>query len=345
MVGYKIKLSRLKLTLLTILLLAIHSITGCKEDEQPPEVNVQGGEILIANEGNFGWGEGTLSLYNPDSKAVQNDVYSTKNNEPMGNVLHSIASFNSLYFFVVNNSGKVVVTDTNFVKQKEITGLTSPRNIYKVSNTKAYITDLYADAITIFDLNTLEAIGSISCNGHSEEGVIKDGVFWFTAPETDRLYGIDITTDKITDSVVHIGWKPESIVLDNNESMWILTRGDASQNRSANLSVVSLNGYTVNPIEGVPTSLAYDSNSNFLYYVNNGVWKLDLNDPRDKGSLWLDAGTRIFYSLKVDPENGDVYVSDVKDFVSKSTIYRYSSDGALLDEFSAGIIAGDFFFP
>jgi hypothetical protein len=52
-----------------------------------------------------------------------------------------------------------------------------------------------------------------------------------------------------------------------------------------------------------------------------------------------------FYTIAVNPASGDVYVSDVKDFVSKSTIYRYSREGALLDEFSAGIIAGDFFFP
>jgi hypothetical protein len=40
-----------------------------------------------------------------------------------------------------------------------------------------------------------------------------------------------------------------------------------------------------------------------------------------------------------------VYVSDIHDFVQKSTIYRFSEAGDLLDEFKTGIIAGNFFFP
>jgi len=49
--------------------------------------------------------------------------------------------------------------------------------------------------------------------------------------------------------------------------------------------------------------------------------------------------------MGVDPRNGDVYVADVVDYVSRSRITRLDGQGALLDEFSAGIIAGDFFFP
>ena len=337
-----------KIFVVTILLISLSLTPGCKDDEQPPEVNVQGGEILIANEGNFGWGEGTLSLYNPSSKAVQNDVYSTKNNESMGNVLHSIAFINGQYFFVVNNSGKVIMTDTNFVKQKEITGLTSPRNIYKVSDTKAYITDLYADAITTLDLNTLETIGSIPCNGHSEEGVVKDGVFWFTAPETAKIYSVDIATDRITDSI-QVGWMPEGIVLDNKNVMWVLNRGDASKNEEPKLTSVSVLGedvlVTSNILVGAPINLEYDQELDLLYFVNDGIWNqgtdIDLSEP----VLWKPADDKVYYSVRVNPENSEVYVSDVKDFVSRSTIYRYSKDGTLLDEFSAGIITGDFFFP
>ena len=335
--------------LLVLLLLATSLLTpGCKGDEQPPEVNIQGGEILIANEGNFGWGEGTLSLYNPDSKAVQNDVYSLKNNESMGNVLHSIASFNGQFFFVVNNSSKVIITDTNFVKQGEITGLTSPRNIYRVGDDKAYVTDLYADAITIVDLKALVVIGSIPCNGHSEEGVTRDGVFWFTAPETSNIYGIDIATGIISDSI-QVGWMPEGIVLDNKNVLWVLNRGDESKDEKPKLTSISGQGIDVvassRVLDGAPVNLEYDEKLDILYFINEDIWSqgthVDLSEP----TLWMQADDKIYYSLRVNPKNSEVYVSDIKDFVSKSTIYRYSSDGALLDDFSAGIITGDFFFP
>ncbi|MGB0851494.1 MAG: DUF5074 domain-containing protein, partial [Bacteroidia bacterium] len=103
------------------------AFSGCKDDEEAPDINILGGEILIANEGNFGWGEGTLSLYNSSEKSIQNEVYKNKNDEPIGNVFQSIAFVNGMYFFVANNSGKIVLTDSSFMKVGEVTGLTSPR--------------------------------------------------------------------------------------------------------------------------------------------------------------------------------------------------------------------------
>ncbi len=331
----------------TVILYAIvitSLLYSCKEDD-PAIVETSGSKILIANEGNFGWGEGTLSIYYEDSETIEDELYSKKNNESLGNVFQSIAFINEQYFFVVNNSSKVVVANKELDKIGEINGLTSPRNIYQVSDNKAYITDLYANAISVLDLKSLKVIGSIPCNGHSEEGIVKDGIFWFTTPETENIYAIDITKDLISDSINHIGWMPEGIIQTKDENIWVLGRGDASRGKSANLSVINSNlGYTVNQIEGTPTSLTYDSVSNCLYYLNNGIWKVDLNDPSDRGNLWIEDNNKVFYNLEVNPANGDLYVSDVKDFVSKSTIYRFSKNKALLNEFKAGIIAGDFFF-
>lgn len=331
-------------SLLGFILLVILSVfPGCKDDEQLPEVNVQGSEILIANEGNFGWGEGTLSIYNEESKEVQNEVYKAKSGESIGNVFHAIYKINGRYFFVINNSGKIVVTDTNFVKQTEITGLVSPRNIYKVSDNKAYITDLYANAVYVLDLNTLAVTGTIPCRGHSEEGIITEGKFWFTAPKTSNIYAIDISTDQIVDST-RVHTMPETIVLDNDQRIWVMCRGEGigkllglDESGSVDLSLTY-------EIEGAPTNLVYDVLLDNFYYLNGNIYILD-RSVASTPSVWKSAENEVFYSLKVNPRSREVYVSDVKDFVSRSTIYRYSPDGALLDEFSAGIIAGDFFFP
>jgi hypothetical protein len=61
-------------------------------------------------------------------------------------------------------------------------------------------------------------------------------------------------------------------------------------------------------------------------------------------SLFCDGEGKTFYCLGIQPENGDLYVSDVKDFVSSSAVLRYNKQGTLVDEFYAGIISGDFFF-
>lgn len=54
-----------------------------------------------------------------------------------------------------------------------------------------------------------------------------------------------------------------------------------------------------------------------------------------------DNGT-IYYGLTVNPVNSDVYVADAIDYVQSGIVYRYSSDGALLDNFRVGITPGAF---
>lgn len=335
------------LKLIAIFLITIHSITGCKDDEMPPEVNVAGGEMLIANEGNFGWGEGTLSIYNEATKEVQHNVYEAKNNEGLGNVFNSINRIDGQYFFVMNNSEKIVVTDSHFVKTGEIAGLTSPRNIYKVGQNKAYVTDLYANAIAVIDLSTMTQTASIPCNGHSEEGVILDGKFWFTAPETSYIYGVDIATDIIVDSA-KVGEKPQSIILRSDDVLIVLCQGDETKNIEASLQMIRLEGeeksYTVVNLSGLPSSLTYDRRLDNLYYISDGIWKLDFSKITGV-ELWQELPNTVLYALEVNPITSEVYVSDVKDFTSQSMIYRYSLDGELIDQFTAGVIAGDFFFP
>ena len=49
------------------------------------------GLILIGNEGNFQYGNASLSSYNKNSKEIVNNLYRNINQEPIGDVLHSIS--------------------------------------------------------------------------------------------------------------------------------------------------------------------------------------------------------------------------------------------------------------
>lgn len=331
-----------KLILISVILL---TFWGCEDDEKIPQPNIQGGEILIANQGNFGWGEGSLTLYNTNSKSTQDFVFKAINNESMGNVFQSIANIEGTYYFVINNSGKIIVTDSLYKKTNEINGLTSPRYIYAIDDTKAYVTDLYAKSISVIDLKTNEISNKIPCQGWSERAVLVGDYFWFTAPDSDKLYAIDIIRDNIVDSAV-VDPFPESVVTDNSGNIWVLCRGDKSKAISASLIKLSkenLNMELKIPLSGVPTSLVHDHSTDKLFYISENVWFMHAEDTVPK--IFVENENRVLYGLAVDPTSQEIYISDAKDFVSRSEVFRYNKSGVLVDRFLAGIIAGDFFFP
>jgi hypothetical protein len=330
-----------------LIVLSIISIlfASCKDDPIQEPVKIGENNLLISNEGNFGWGEGTLSLYNKETQEVQNEVYKAQNNEALGNVFQSISNIDGQYFLVVNNSNKIVITDSAFNKKDEVLGLTSPRFIYQVGAEKAYVTDLYAKAISVVNLASKQVIKKITFNGWSEKGVIANNEFWVTGVETEYVYIIDIDVDTIKDSV-QCGFATESIVLDQNNHVWVLSKGDQSQNKSATLTEIEPSSRNVlerKEITGLPTNMVYYENGNQLFYIKNGIWSMEASTNQTP-SMWLASNNNNYYNITVDQESGEVYVSDIHDFVQKSTISRFSTNGMLLNDFKAGIIAGNFFF-
>jgi len=327
-----------------VILLSFIAFSGCKDVVEKPKISIHERGVLIANQGNFGWGEGTLSLYNPVDQTIQNDVFQNINDQSLGNVFQSISRMDNSYFLVINNSGKIIVTDTSYTQTGIIKGLISPRYVYQVSNIKAYVTDLYANAISVIDLALNEVTHSIPVNGWSEKAVVKNQMFWFAASETNQIYGIDINTDKVIDSI-QVGSFPESLMLDNSNQLWVLCRGDEDKQEKPALLRINEADESVDlqiDMDETPTNLVFDQSDDILYYISDGVWSMKINDTIP--NLFIEREGKTFYCLGIQPENGELYVSDVKDFVSKSAVLRFDKQGNLLDEFYTGIITGDFFF-
>ena len=124
--------------ILIIIFLAL-SLHACKDSESVKSIPDAQRLLLIANEGNFGWGDGSLTIYDPEGKIESNEVYKQRNNESIGNVFQSILEYDNRYFFVINNSSKIIVTDTSYRKIGEITGFNSPRYIYPIKDDKQYL--------------------------------------------------------------------------------------------------------------------------------------------------------------------------------------------------------------
>ncbi|MCX6182375.1 MAG: YncE family protein [Bacteroidetes bacterium] len=324
--------------------------TSCIKDKPPVDnskVDTSSSGVYITNEGTFQFGNASVSYYNVADNAVQEDLFKPANNRDLGDVAQSMCIYNNKIYIVVNNSGKIEVVDSKtFLSQGTITGLTSPRYFVPVSDSKAYVSDFKSDKISIINLSNNTVSGNISCTGWTEEMIFSSGKVFVTNQRRNKLYVINTSADAITDSIV-VGYGSNSIKEDKNGKLWVLCGGDDNLKIAASLHCLNPLNLQVEQsfsiISGSPWRLKTNGSKDTLYFLNNGVFMMPITGALPSQSF-IPAGNKSFYGLGVDPVSGVIYVADAMDYVQKSTVYRYKSDGTLISSFKSGITSGDFYF-
>lgn len=327
--------------------------TSCVKDKpqngiQPAVQLTNNKKVYVINEGNYGSGNSSVSLFDPANGQIIEDFFKSQNNILLGDVTQSTCFFNSNFYIVVNNSGKVVVCNSLFKKTGQISGLLSPRYVLPITNKKAYISDLYANAISVVDLNINTKTGSIPCNGWTEQMVLIYNKAFVTNIKTNYVYVINTLEDKITDSIF-VGKNASSLVLDNSDKLWVLSSGEKSSSVTGKLTKINtLNNaieLTLNfNINDSPNHLCLNKTKDTLYYLNGGVYRILVNNPVLQTNPLILKSNANFYGLGINPNDYNLYISDALDYISKSVIYIYDVNGNEKRHFNAGLISNGFYF-
>lgn len=336
-----------------IILVAL--VTSCKKDVPPTKPTATGSistskRLIICNEGNFGQSNATITLFDPVNGSLVPDAYSPANsNQYIGDVVQSGVKFNGNYFWAVNHSGKIVVTDKNFIKLASIGGLISPRYIEFVSNNKAYITNLQlnnnvANYIQVLDVNTNSISKTIRLDGWTEQMAQSYGKVYVCNQRKKYVYVIDASTDLLSDSIF-VNATNACIVKDQNEKLWVSCNADSVNNIQARLVKINpLNDSIESDISLQTThnsisQLKINGSGSTLYYLLNDLFKISITSASPSAPFILQ-GTSVFYGLCIDTDDETIYIADAIDYNQNGNILRYKSDGTFVSTFKSGIIPG-----
>lgn len=350
---------------------AVLLLTGCMKDEllwdpEWPGYLIPPRGIFVINEGNFMYGNASLTYYDPETREVFNDIFFSANALPLGDVAHSMAIRDSLAYVVVNNSGRVYVFNTStFEVRGKITGLTSPRYIHFINGTKAYVSDLYARSIAIVNPVTLEVTGVIPVSTHksgsyqhaTEQMLQYDRYVYTNCWSFDnQVLVIDSELDQVVDSI-EVLKQPNSMVLDRQHTLWILcdggVEGSPYGNEAAGLLKIEAGSTEAElvyrfPQGEIPRELKINGRGDTLYYINGDVFRYAVNSPSGPELLiespYEGSVLTGFYGLDVDPVSSEIYVADAIDFVQRGMVFRFSAGGIPVDTFQTGIAPGEFCF-
>lgn len=304
-------------------------------------------KVYIINEGNFGIGNGSISLFNPTDLSLVSDYYKTQNTVSAGDVVQSLNYINDKFYVVVNNSKKIIQCDASFKSTGQVSGLTSPRYIQAVSNQKAYVSDLYANSIHVIDLNSLTVMKEIPCAGSTEKmRGIYNKVF-VTNSEKNYVYVINTLTDEIQDSVF-VGSGASSLEIDQNDQLWVLASGKLSSQKGRLSCINATNNqvtkYFEFDISKSPWQLCISGKKDSLYFINEHIYTMSIHDTQLPSNAFINRGTKNFYGLGYNPNDYKLYASDAIDYSQSSTIYMYDTNGNQIYVFKAGINSNGFYF-
>jgi YVTN family beta-propeller protein len=352
----------MKTKLSFIPMIALALLTSCKNDDDTttPVITSQG--AFVVNEGSFGSGNASISYVDFTTGVISNNVFESTNSYPLGDVAQSMLIHNDKGFIVVNNSQKVEVVNSNDLTSiATITGFSSPRYILIAGN-KGYVTDWFSNTVRVVDMNSYSIIKSIPTGNGPEQMLFFNNKLYVTNVGgfgNDSTVTVISTESDSAIATIVTGMNPNSIHNDANGMIWVLCGGSTGPDFTGGTaddiagSIVKINPVT-NSVESQftmnssdhPVKLQLNGVGNEMYYLlgtdgyTGKIVKSSINNP----STQITMIDKSFYGLAVDPTTGNLLGGFVPGFTQNGYVFRYKSDGTLMDSLECGIAPNNFAF-
>ncbi len=344
-------------------LLVMSLFTSCMKDDMRPitEFNTGSAGVFIVCEGNFMYGNSSLSYYDSKKRENENTVFLRANGIPLGDVAQSLTINDSTAWIVINNSGKVYAIDVNTFKIKgKITGLTSPRYMRFISPDKAYISDMYAKIIYVVNPQTYSITNTISIHDseglyyrHSSEQMIifENKMFVNSWSYDNKILVIDTDNDKLTDTI-EVLKQPRKIVADKNKKLWVLCDGGfpgSEYTGDCGIVRIDMENHQIEETfllekSGIASDMQINKTGDTIFLINGDVYRFPVTTNQLPTNAWIEAGNRNLFAIGQDPGDYNIYISDAVDYMQSGVIYRYNPNAQCTDTFTVGITPNSFVF-
>ena len=345
------------------------TFVSCKPGPEPTpqETNIAKG-LFVLNEGTFTYANSSLTFYDPEADTVENNLFYRVNNSPLGDVANSMMLDETGMYIVVNNSKYIYKVDPKTMKYKaKLDGLTSPRHIMSINRNKAYVSDQESTGLWIINPETMQKTGFVEL-GNTTERMVRVGdevvvTNWsnFYQPETSNstIQFVNIDSDSLV-AEMEVTPEPNSIVLDKNNNIWVLCSGGYLPPCEPALFCINPSSREIvkrfDFADGdYPSSLTIDDAKENIYFLNGGfgtlsLYKMSVDEETlpstplvNSQQSTVNGQGRVFTNVIVS-NDGDIYLTDVKNYVQNGEVSRYTSEGEFVTSFPAGIVPGAMMF-
>ncbi|WP_277476876.1 YncE family protein [Catalinimonas alkaloidigena] len=332
---------------------------ACEEDS--PEGPALGDNIIVVNEGNFGQGNGSVTLLDRDMDTLSNNVFASANApRELEASVQSVTVEGNEAFIICNTSDKIEIVDAEtFVAIQaplEDAGLISPRYMDVVGD-KAYVSVwgnfdanymLPESKVAVIDLNDYSIIKYIATEDGAEDVQAVDDKIFVANSYTNKLTVINTNTDEV-EEVLTLEGSPQWLEVHEND-LWVSVTGAAAQfvrinpDNNSVAATVDVAGSNSNG------KFTINDNLNVIYFIGAEPW------PATATSIYSLAIDEVsaspeevisgeyFYAVGSDPLTNNLFVGNSNSFQGEGTVLEYDSEGTLLETYSVGVGPNNFVF-
>jgi len=337
----------------------------------PEDGTVQG--LYILNEGSWGGNNAELSYYDYASGNFTEDYFNSVNPSQggLGDVGNDLKVYGSKLYAVINSSNYVEVMEAKTAKHiakiqiANCRSLTFDKGFAYVTSYAGTIDDLGKQLgfVAKIDTASLSIVDRVSVEYQPEELTISNNKLYvansggYNYPNySDKVSIINLSTFKVINTLAVGVPNLSKIKTDKNGDVWVVSQGDYNGITPA-LSVIDpKTDQVIEKLENINIKdFTFYGNDLYFYgstysmdtgnYLNSyGV--IDINSKTQTAShifnSSLESQITAPYGLIINPENGDIFLSDALDYFSRGKVYCFDKNGNQKWVKTTGINPGHF---
>lgn len=343
---------------ITIFSSTLISLNSCQKTSAPTRTDGDGSinhenGLLIVNEGSFGSGNASMSFYSPGTDVVSNNIFSSTNSRPLGDVAQSATRIGNSTYICVNVSNKIeVVNSSSFVEEATITSVNQPRYMIAKGNT-GYVSS-WDGNVAVLDLTSNALITTITVGSGPEKMVINNNQLYvansggFGSDSTISV--IDISTNTVTTTITIDGYNPSAIINGANNTIWVLAKGKTLYDVNWNVighapsKLIKINTTTNTVISSTslfptlhPSTIDMSPDGATIYIGGSfsfpAIYTTSTSSPTTPSAAFINE---VNYGFFVNSSNGNVFILQ-DGGSSNGKLLRYNSKGTKIGEYTVGI--------
>jgi len=323
--------------------LGILVFTACNDDDDGASAPAPAAPTaLIGIEGTSPNGISSLASYNITNQTVENNVFRKANINPMGSQLSDMmldVERNQLVL-VLPGSNKIIYADANTLEiTKQIQDLMQIRNVAKVLDNLYYVSCPELPGFYVINANNGNVVKEVELDGTSNQteiAVWQDIAFICNTGNAilgDSTISLIRTSEDTLITSLMVGHTPNSMVIDEENNLWILCSGEFMATNPLGSGIGSLwkynldtmyrdidSGWTISPDtvkyftdnQLRPNNLIYDEQGANLYYIDGLPSGNIVSTGKNVNRLnETPLVSNNYYTIAFDSENQELYGTKV----------------------------------